>query len=151
MCVIKSGIASWDVGQVLRCCEGPVSSNRGESKGFRLSDGTHQLVAAMPIAQKDSLTVLALIQLGKCRRDNTLLLASPGMGPEYCARGSKGSFGVTPNDPDRFLTRVRRRVALWLPKGVGTFGRRAPLAGGTLGGGDFRTQAKAILMEAVFG
>ena len=128
MCVIKSGIASWGAGQVLKCGERPISSIRGESKGFCLLDGTHQLIFATPISQKDHLKLLASIQLGKCCPDKPPLLASPDREPECCARGFQGFFGVTPNNPDRFLTRVRRRVALWLPKGVGTFGRRAPLA-----------------------
>ena len=89
-----------------------------------LSSGGVCPVGGVPIAAKDPSGLLA--PAASCLPGGTdKPLSSGGVCPV-------GGVQITAKDPDRYLTRVRRRVALWLPKGVGTFGRLKTGAPGRL-------------------
>ena len=83
----------------------------------------------VPISQKDPSRLLVPAASRPPAGANNGLLSRRRLPSWQGANDVKGSFEafgtapITAKDPDRFLTRVRRRVALWLPKGVGTFGR----------------------------
>ena len=105
-------------------------------QGANNVEGSFSAFGTVPITAKDPFRLLAQPASPLPGGTDKPLLSRRRLPSWYGANNGEGSFGtfgtvpITAKDPDRILTRVRRRVALWLPKGVGTFGRRAPLTGG---------------------
>ena len=100
--------------------------------------GTFGRQQPVPITAKDPFRLLAQPASPLPGGTDKPLLSRRRLPSWYGANNGEGSFGtfgtvpITAKDPDRILTRVRRRVALWLPKGVGTFGRLKTGAPGRL-------------------